>query len=78
MSNAQLERLNDHMTRLRLFKNRERLGARLQKAVAEEPRCAEFLEQVFSEEVASKTARNVPDGVTQPSPCVAPAKPARR
>lgn len=36
MNAAQLERLSAHMTRLRLFKSRERLEALLQQAAAKE------------------------------------------
>jgi len=36
MNAAQLERLGDHMTRLRLFKSRERLEALLQDAAGKE------------------------------------------
>jgi DNA replication protein DnaC len=59
MSAAQLERLQEHMARLRLFKGRERLEALLQEAVAEERPYADFLERVLAEEVASKTAKNI-------------------
>jgi DNA replication protein DnaC len=59
MNAGQLERLNEHMARLRLFKSRERLEALLQKAVGDEMPYADFLELVLAEEVASKTAKNV-------------------
>jgi DNA replication protein DnaC len=59
MSAAQMERLHEHMARLRLFKSRERIEALLQKAAAEELPYADFLEQVLSEEVASKSAKNI-------------------
>ncbi len=59
MSPAQIERLSEHMTRLRLFKGRERLEALLQQAVAEEQPYADFLERVLGEEIASKTAKNI-------------------
>ena len=59
MSAAQIERLSDHMTRLRLFKGRERLEALLQQAAAEEQPYADFLERVLGEEIASKTAKNI-------------------
>jgi DNA replication protein DnaC len=59
MSAAQLERLQEHMARLRLFKGRERLEAVLQLAVAEELPYADFLEKLLSEEVASKTSKNI-------------------
>ncbi|MCX7172458.1 MAG: IS21-like element helper ATPase IstB [Proteobacteria bacterium] len=59
MSALQLERLQGHLQRLRLFKSCERIEAILQKAAAEEIGYADFLGQVLSEEVAAKTSRNV-------------------
>jgi DNA replication protein DnaC len=59
MNAAQLERLGEHMTRLRLFKGRERLEALLQEAASRELAYSDFLEQVLSEEVAAKTSKNV-------------------
>jgi DNA replication protein DnaC len=59
MSPAQIERLQEHLSRLRLFKSRERLEALLQDAASKELSYADFLDQVLSEEVASKTAKNV-------------------
>lgn len=59
MSPAQLERLGEHLQRLRLFKSRERLEALLQQAAAEEMSYADFLDRVLGEEVASKTAKNI-------------------
>jgi DNA replication protein DnaC len=59
MTPAQLERLGEQLQRLRLFKSKERLEALLQQAVAEEVSYADFLERVLSEEVASKTAKNI-------------------
>jgi DNA replication protein DnaC len=59
MSPAQLERLGEHLQRLRLFKSRERLEALLQQAAAEELPYADFLDRVLGEEVASKTAKNI-------------------
>ena len=59
MSAAQIERLQEHMARLRLFKGRERLEALLQQAASDEQPYADFLEHVLSEEVASKTAKNI-------------------
>lgn len=44
MSAAQLERLQEHLQRLRLFKVRERLEALLQDATAKETPYADFLE----------------------------------
>jgi DNA replication protein DnaC len=59
MSPAHLERLGEHLQRLRLFKSRERLEALLQQAAAEEMSYADFLDRVLGEEVASKTAKNI-------------------
>src|SRR6266478_10048056 len=59
MSAAQIERLQEHLQRLRLFKSRERLEALLQDATTKECSYADFLDQVLSEEVASKTAKHV-------------------
>ncbi len=56
---AQLERLQEHCQRLRLFKSRERLEALLQDATAKEATYGDFLEAVLSEEVSSKTEKNV-------------------
>ena len=44
MSAAQLERLQEHLQRLRLFKSRERLEALLQEATAKEASFADFLD----------------------------------
>ncbi len=59
MNAAQIERLSDHLLKLRLFKSRERLEALLQHAAAKELAYSDFLEQVLSEEVAAKTSKNV-------------------
>jgi DNA replication protein DnaC len=59
MTAAQLERLQEHLQRLRLFKSRERLEALLQEATGKELSYADFLDQVLTEEVASKTAKHV-------------------
>jgi len=59
MNPVQLERLGEHMTRLRLFKSRERLEALLQEAAGREVSYSDFLEQVLAEEVAAKTSKNV-------------------
>ena len=59
MSAAQLERLQEQMQRLRLFKSRERLEAVLQDATAKEASYADFLDTLLAEEVASKTAKHV-------------------
>jgi DNA replication protein DnaC len=58
-SPAQLERLAEHLRKLRLVKSGERLEALLQEAAARELPYAEFLEQVLGEEVAAKTSRNI-------------------
>ncbi len=59
MSAGQLERLGEHLQRLRLFKSRERLEALLQDATAKELSYPDFLDLVLTEEVAAKTAKNV-------------------
>jgi DNA replication protein DnaC len=56
---AQLERLNEHLRKLRLLKSGERLEALLQEAASRELPYAEFLEQVLGEEVAAKTTKNI-------------------
>jgi hypothetical protein len=49
MNPAQLERLSEHLHKLRLFKSCERLEALLQEAAAKETSYADFLEQVLSD-----------------------------
>ncbi|MCO5101453.1 MAG: IS21-like element helper ATPase IstB, partial [Burkholderiaceae bacterium] len=56
---AQLERLGEHLRKLRLLKSGERLEAMLQHAAANELPYAEFLDQVLGEEVAAKTSKNI-------------------
>ena len=56
---AQLERLGDHLKKLRLRKSAERLEALLQHAAAQELPYADFLEQVLGEEVAAKRSQNI-------------------
>ena len=56
---AQLERLGEHLHKLRLQKSAERLEAMLQHAAAEDLPYADFVEQVLGEEVAAKTAKNI-------------------
>jgi len=56
---AQLERLGEHLRKLRLLKSSERLEAMLQHAAAHELPYAEFLEQVLGEEVAAKMSKNI-------------------
>ena len=55
MNPGQLDRLGEHLLKLRLFKSRERLEALLQDAAARELAYADFLEQVLAEEVTAKT-----------------------
>jgi DNA replication protein DnaC len=59
MKAAQMERLQEHLQRLRLFKSRERLEALLQDATTKELSYADFLDTVLTEEVASKTQKNI-------------------
>ena len=59
MNAVQLERLGEQLHRLRLFKSRERIEALLQEATAAELSYADFLDRLLTEEVASKTSKNV-------------------
>jgi DNA replication protein DnaC len=59
MKAAQFERLQEHLSRLRLLKSRERLEALLQDATTKEFSFADFLDGVLTEEVAAKTAKHV-------------------
>src|SRR2546427_6645487 len=59
MNPVQLERLGEQLQRLRLFKSRERIEALLQEATAQELGYADFLDRLLTEEVSSKTAKNV-------------------
>ena len=59
MNVAQLERLNEQLGKLRLTKSRERLEAVLQDAADKELSYADFLDQLLTEELASKTAKNI-------------------
>jgi DNA replication protein DnaC len=59
MSAVQLERLGEQLHRLRLFKSRERLEALLQEATTQELPYADFLDRLLTEEVSSKTAKNI-------------------
>jgi len=56
---VQLERLQGHLQRLRLFKSGERLEAVLQEATTKELSYADFLDGVLTEEVASKTEKHI-------------------
>lgn len=56
---GQIERLHDHLQRLRLFKGSERIEALLQEATAKETTYADFLDQLLSEEITSKTAKHI-------------------
>src|SRR5258705_9723322 len=59
MNPPQLERLHAQMVRLRLFKSRERIEALLQEATSAELSYADFLDGLLTEEVTSKTSKNV-------------------
>lgn len=59
MNPTQLERLREHLTRLRLLKSRERLEALLQEAAAKELSYADFLDQVLREEVTAKADKHI-------------------
>ncbi|MGH2621258.1 MAG: IS21-like element helper ATPase IstB [Anaerolineales bacterium] len=59
MNAGQLERIQENLQRLRLFKSLDRLEALLQEASKQELSYADFLDAVLSEEVQSKTEKNV-------------------
>lgn len=59
MNPAQIERLEQHLLKLRLFKSHDRLQALLQEAASQEMAYSDFLERVLAEEVAAKTSKNV-------------------
>lgn len=59
MISAQNERIGEHLTRLRLFKSRERYEALLQEAATREMSYSDFLDSLLTEEVESKTAKNI-------------------
>lgn len=59
MSAGQLERIQENLQRLRLFKGRERVEALLQEATTQELSYADFLDGILTEEVTSKTGKNV-------------------
>jgi DNA replication protein DnaC len=59
MTAAQLERVQEHLQRLRLFKVRERLEALLQEASTEDLSYADFVDRLLSEEVTAKTAKHI-------------------
>jgi DNA replication protein DnaC len=59
MTAPQIERLGEHLHRLKLFKARERLEALLQEATRDEVGYSDFLDRLLSEEVASKTDKAV-------------------
>ena len=59
MTSAQLERIGDHLQRLKLFKVQERLEALLQEATKKELAYSDFLDQLLTEEVAAKTDKAV-------------------
>lgn len=59
MKAGQLERIQENLQRLRLFKSRDRLEALLQEASKKELTYADFLDLVLGEEVQSKTEKNI-------------------
>jgi DNA replication protein DnaC len=59
MNAGQFERLGEQMQRLRLFKSRERLEAFLQEATTKVMSYADFLDLLLTEEVSSKTQKNI-------------------
>ena len=59
MNAIQLQRVDENLQRLRLFKSRDRLEALLQQAAAEELSYADLLDTVLGEEVQAKAAKNI-------------------
>jgi DNA replication protein DnaC len=59
MNAGQLERIQENLQRLRMFKGRERIEALLQEATGKELSYADFLDGLLSEEVTAKTGKNV-------------------
>jgi DNA replication protein DnaC len=59
MSAGQLERIQENLQRLRMFKGKERVEALLQEASAKELSYADFLDGILTEEVTAKTGKNV-------------------
>jgi DNA replication protein DnaC len=59
MISVQSERIGEHLTKLRLFKSRERYEALLQEAATREMSYSDFLDSLLTEEVESKTAKNI-------------------
>lgn len=58
MSTPQLERLQEHCHRLRLFQTENELTARLEQAAKKEVSYAEFLDELLAAEVGSKTHKH--------------------
>ena len=54
MMDPQMERVNRHLTRLKLTSTRERLGSILERAAKADGTLMDFLDTVLSDEVASK------------------------
>jgi DNA replication protein DnaC len=59
MTAPQLERIGEHLHRLKLYKARERLEALLQEATRKELGYSDFLDRLLTEEVAAKTDKAV-------------------
>lgn len=54
MMDPQMERVNRHLTRLKLTSTRERLESILQRAARADGTLMDFLDTLLSDEVASK------------------------
>jgi DNA replication protein DnaC len=59
MSTPQMDRISDHLQRLKLHKIHERLEAMLQEATHQEMGYGDFLDRMLSEEVASKSDKAI-------------------
>lgn len=69
MNPAQLERLREHLTRLRLLKSRERLDALLQEAAAKDLSYATSSTRCWAKQSRPRPKRTLPCGpVSRASP----------
>ena len=58
MSTPQLDRLREHCHQLRLYQIEQELTARLEQAAKKDISYADFLDQLFTEEVGAKTRKH--------------------
>lgn len=63
MVNPQMERIQNHLTRMKLVATRERLDGLLQEAARKEMSFLDFLDLVLSEEAAAKNSKRTRMGI---------------